>query len=223
MEEGMSCHSLTKKSIRDFMVLAFVAVSGALFAEEDDHYIQSDDYFISKEPYKPTVDVRPACQNENSASAETKNEANSCRLATGTMCGPKTTGRHALQPSRTEARNRRDRSGCDGRWRSISRPENKEEARTSSWFMAKITDLSDSTRATDGFGRLQGRSESDTGCHRKMPFLTAQSHERMMLTASPPSGGDAAVCLEDSRRAQNTHLRENNDIKKTLRLVILFI
>jgi hypothetical protein len=94
----MSCHSLTKK----IRVLHGAVVRCGIrraFREEDDHYIQSDDYFISKEPYKtqPWMYVQLA-KMKTPASAETRTRPNSCRLATGTMCGPKTTGRHALQP-----------------------------------------------------------------------------------------------------------------------------
>jgi hypothetical protein len=82
--------------------------------------------------------------------------------------------------------------------------------------MAKITDLSDMYK---GYLTVRAATRSIRkryGCHRKMTLPDGQSHERMMLTASPPSGGDAASLPRDSRRAQNTHLRENKLTYKKL-------
>lgn len=141
----MSCHSLTKRVLVFFMVLSFVAVAGALFAEEDDHYIQSDDYFISKEPYKTqTWMYVQLAKMKTPASAETKNEAEFMQVTDGNDVWTKNFWQTRIA---TKADLKLgavvivlDATGDEGVYRA---PENKEEARTSSWFIAKITDLSD--------------------------------------------------------------------------------
>lgn len=141
----MSRYYFVKIVLVSVVLLSFVAVSGALFAEEDDHYIQSDDYFISKEPYKtqPWIYVQLA-KMKTPASAASKNEAEFMQVGDGSDVWTKNYWRTRIA---TKADLKLgavvivlDATGDGEVYRA---PENKEEARTSSWFMAKITDLSD--------------------------------------------------------------------------------
>ncbi len=141
----MSRFHLLKKTLVIVALLSFVAVSGALFAEEDDHFIQSDDYFISKEPYKTQAWIYVhLAKMKTPATAETKNEAEFMQVGDGSELWTK----NYWQTRMATKDDLRlgvvvivlDSQGDEGVYRA---PENKEEARTSSWFIAKITDLSD--------------------------------------------------------------------------------
>jgi hypothetical protein len=144
-EDAMSRVDSFKKTLVLVTLFAFVAVSGALFAEEDEHYIQPDDYFISKEPYKTQAWMYvQLAKMKTPATAETKSEAEFMQVGDGSELWTKNYWQTRMA---TQADLKLgavvimlDAQGDGGVYRA---PENKDEARTSSWFMAKITDLSD--------------------------------------------------------------------------------
>lgn len=141
----MTRFSLSKTFLVSVMLLSFIAVSGALFAEEDDHYIQSDDYFISKESFKTQAWIYVhLAKMKTPPSVETKNEAEFMRVDDGSEMW---TGNYWRTRMASKADLKIgtiviliDLQGEGGIYRA---PEDKEQARTNSWFMAKITDVSD--------------------------------------------------------------------------------
>ncbi len=141
----MSRINFFNKFIMLVTLLSFITVSGALFAEEDEHYIQWDDYFISKEPYKTQAWMYVKLSKmKTPATVETKNEAEFMQVGDGSEMWTKNYWQTRIA---TKADLKLgvvvimlDAQGDEGVYRA---PENKEEARTNSWFIAKITDLSD--------------------------------------------------------------------------------
>jgi len=125
--------------------MALVLSGKALLAEEDDHYIQPDDYFISKEAFKAQSWIYVyLAKMATPASVKTKNEAEFLQV----MDGKKTWTKN-YWPTRIAAEADLkigveviilEVAGEEDIYRA---PNSKEEARTTSWFMAKITDISD--------------------------------------------------------------------------------
>ncbi len=119
--------------------------SFTLVAEEDEHFIQTDDFFISREAFKNQdyiyVNLAKLTQEPTK---ETKQEGQFMQVVDGKTVWTKNyyetrvatpedlkIGTIVIVAEITDS---------DEVYRA---PENKDEARTCSWFMAKITDVSD--------------------------------------------------------------------------------
>ncbi|MBW0435012.1 hypothetical protein [Leptospira yasudae] len=126
------------------LVFSIALLPSILFAEEDAHYIQPDDFFITKEEFKnqPWIHVHLAKQL-TAPSSKTKNEAEFLQVHDGNKVWTKFF-------YATEIAKQSDLKignivimadlGTEDGYRA---PESKDEARTCSWFIAKITDVSD--------------------------------------------------------------------------------
>ncbi|MGL4369834.1 MAG: DUF4199 domain-containing protein [Spirochaetota bacterium] len=138
-----------KKGIGSAVAMFFFAgiISAAVpaCAEEDDHYIQPDDYFISKDAFKDQDYINVALAKMKEApKKETKSEAKFMQIADGKELWTK----NYWKTRKADKADLKlgvvvimlDAQGEEGDYRA---PENKEDARTTSWFIAKITDLSD--------------------------------------------------------------------------------
>lgn len=128
-------------------VLTFIVITlGApLLAQEDDeHFILDDEYFVSAEKFSLPWKYVYLAKMMAPATKETKNEAQFMMVASGDEIWTKFYYRTrklaegeikvGLEVICCEA------SDDEGVYRS---PENKDEARSNAWFMAKITDVSD--------------------------------------------------------------------------------
>ncbi len=139
----------TRKSARVIlMFILFTAViftTHLLFAEDDDHFIQPDDYFISKEDFKsqPWIYVALA-KMKTPPTATTKSEAEFMQVTDGKDVWTKYYWSTRIAASEELKIGTVvimiDLPGDESIYRA---PENKDEARQTSWFMAKITDMSD--------------------------------------------------------------------------------
>jgi outer membrane protein OmpA-like peptidoglycan-associated protein len=135
-----------KQIVRLMLVLAMVAISSAaVFANEDDHYIQSNDYFISDKPLEGNDWIYVwLAKMVTAPSAATKGEGEFFKISDGnkvwtrhfwkTAVGTKSDLRVGNQIICYEGRQMVD---------VYSVPESKESARGNAWFMAKIVDTSD--------------------------------------------------------------------------------
>ncbi|PJZ52839.1 hypothetical protein [Leptospira adleri] len=138
-----------KNKFRSMTAILVLALSlsifpSLLFAEEDAHYIQPDDFFITKEEFKTQswIHVHLAKQL-TPPSAKTKNEAEFLQVHDGNKVWTKFF-------YATEIAKQNDLKigaivimadlGTEDGYRA---PESKEEARTCQWFIAKVTDVSD--------------------------------------------------------------------------------
>ncbi len=138
-----------KKQYRLFQAAAAIVLfmsvfSTGLLAEEDDHFIQPDDYFITREEYKDQTYIHVYIAKEiTPANAKTKGEGQFLQVTDGKKLWTK-------YFYATRIANEKDLKlgtniimldmGTEDGYRP---PQSKEEARTASWFMAKITDVSD--------------------------------------------------------------------------------
>lgn len=126
------------------MLIAFVLVIPA-YAAEDKHYIQADDYFITDEEFtsQEWIYVHLA-KMKTPATAETKNEAEFMKVKDGNDVWTK----NFWQTRIATADDLKlgtvviilDLQGDKG---TYSAPRTKDDARQGTWFMAKITDVSD--------------------------------------------------------------------------------
>jgi len=122
----------------------FITLSAPGFAEDDDQYIQDDHYFIASEKFTQGYISVSLATMKTPATVETKNEAEFTKINSGedvwtkfyykTRILKKEEIKKGLEVIIFEGRN------DDGVYCA---PENKDEALNNSWFMAKITDLSD--------------------------------------------------------------------------------
>lgn len=136
---------------KSLIAVLFLAVFSLVFlfssapaSAEDDHYIDDEHYFISKEKLAGAWMNVTLSTMKTPASIETKNEAEFLTVADGeeiwtkffwkTRILQKNEIKKGLEVIAFEGRN------DDGVY---CMPENKDEALNGSWFMAKITDLSD--------------------------------------------------------------------------------
>ncbi|PJZ71383.1 hypothetical protein CH373_02470 [Leptospira perolatii] len=135
------------KKTRIFLVVCFILSIlpfSTIFAEEDAHYIQPDDFFITKEEFKvqPWIHVYIAKQT-TPPSAKTKNEGEFLQVVDGKKVWTKFYySTHKAVESELKIGTvviMADLSAEDG----YRPPNDKEEARTCGWFIAKITDVSD--------------------------------------------------------------------------------
>lgn len=131
------------------ILLAICAVAFAFmlvpaFADDDAHFIQADDYFISNDVLKQGYIRVELAKMKTPATAQTKNEAEFLKVADGDELWTKNYWSTRIA-TKEELKIglvviALDVCGDQDVYRA---PENKEEARTSPWFMAKITDVSD--------------------------------------------------------------------------------
>ena len=128
-------------------ILAFIVITLCipLFAQEDDdHFIQDDEYFVSAEKFTLPWKYVYLAKMMAPATKETKNEARFMMVASGEELWTKfyfksrklaeSEIKVGLEVIILEA------GDDEGVYRA---PENKDEARSNNWFMAKITDVSD--------------------------------------------------------------------------------
>ncbi|MGQ9842729.1 MAG: hypothetical protein ACUVRK_04110 [Spirochaetota bacterium] len=115
-----------------------------LFARDDEHFIQDDDYFVSKQQYKQGWIYVELAKMVQPAKPETKNEAQFMTLREGeelwTKYFWKTTVATVAECKVGTIVICFDDNVKDNVYYA---PENKDCARSGSWFMAKITDMSD--------------------------------------------------------------------------------
>jgi len=119
-------------------------ISNDVSVQDDDHYIQSDDYFISTEPLKNQEWIYVyLAKMITPPTQKTKGEGEFLKVSDGNKVWTKYyySTRIATQNDlklgvEVIVLDRQD----NGIYRA---PENKDEARNSDWFIAKITDLSD--------------------------------------------------------------------------------
>jgi len=144
-EDTMYTRKLAKLFLMFIMLTAVVFTTHMLFAEDDDHFIQPDDYFISNDDFKSQAWIRVTlAKMKTPPSAATKNEAEFMQVLDGKDIWTKyywstrIAGSEELKIGAVVIM--LDQSGDEGVYRA---PENKDEARQVSWFMAKITDMSD--------------------------------------------------------------------------------
>lgn len=129
-------------------LLSFVIISLCvpLIAQEDEdeHYIPGDEYFVANEKFSLPWKYVYLAKILKPASKETKNEAQFMLVSSGEEMWTKfyyktrkiaeSEIKIGLEVICCEA------SDDEGVYRA---PEDKDEARSANWFMAKITDLSD--------------------------------------------------------------------------------
>ncbi|MFB5652762.1 hypothetical protein ACE5IS_19135 [Leptospira wolffii] len=117
----------------------------ALFAEEDAHYIQPDDFFVSREEYKDQtyINVYIAKELTPASPTKTKGEGEFLQVTDGKKLWTKNfyLTRIATDKDLKIGTNviMFDMGTEDG----YRPPQSKDEARTGNWFLAKITDVSD--------------------------------------------------------------------------------
>ncbi len=122
--------------------LVFIATAPA-FAEDDDHYINSDHYFITKEAFKQGWIYVTLATMKTPATVQTKNEAEFTTIRDGEEIWTKFyyITRIAAQ---TELKIGLQVIACEiGDGEVYRAPANRDEALQNNWFMAKITDVSD--------------------------------------------------------------------------------
>lgn len=127
------------------LVIALIFPAVSVFADEDDHYIQLDDYFISKDAFKDQDWIYVTlAKMTKAATKDTKNEAQFLQIRDGKAVWTKYfwTTRLATQEDLKLGMPviLADIAGDEDIYRA---PDSKDESRSTSWFLAKITDLSD--------------------------------------------------------------------------------
>jgi len=114
-----------------------------LFAEDDDHYINSDHYFITKEKLTQGWIYVTLATLKTAATPQTKNEAEFITVRDGEEIWTKYYYKTRIAKE-NEIKIGLEVIACEIGDGDIYRmPENKDEAFQNSWFMAKITDVSD--------------------------------------------------------------------------------
>ena len=135
---------LFTRGLLSLLVIMLLSIFTVLSAEEDAHYIQDDDYFISQEGFKSNYIYVSLAKMLTPPEAATKNEGEFLRISDGSEVWTKFFWRtRAAQRIDVKVGAQVvcfDASDENGIYRA---PEDKDEARTGSWFMAKITDVSD--------------------------------------------------------------------------------
>jgi hypothetical protein len=135
---------------KPFLIALCLAVSllvpaVSLAAEEDEHFIQSDDFFVSKDNYKDQDWMYVSLAKQLKApAANTKNEGQFMQVADGKSLWTKYYWKtRQAMPEELKLGTvviMFEATDNDGNYRA---PESKEEARSGAWFIAKITDVSD--------------------------------------------------------------------------------
>ena len=136
---------------KSFMAVLFLAVFSFLFlfssapvSAEDEHYIDDEHYFIAKEKLTGAWMYVTLATMKTPATVETKNEAEFLTVNSGeelwTKFYYKTRVLKKDEIKKGVVVISLEAGDEDGAYRA---PENKDEAIGGTWFMAKITDLSD--------------------------------------------------------------------------------
>jgi hypothetical protein len=138
----MKVKLLVSTLILSFLSFAFISTA-PLFADDDEHFIGADHYFIATEKLKQGWMYVTLATMKTPASAQSKNEAEFITVRDGaevwtkfyykTRIAKKEEIKIGLEVIMLEVE-------ADGVYRA---PENKDEAFGNNWFMAKITDVSD--------------------------------------------------------------------------------
>jgi len=128
-----------------FLVVLCGGALPVLAAEEDEQYVATEDFFISTEPFKNQDWIGISLAKQLQApTKETKNEGQFLRTSDGktlwTKYFWKTTPVAAESLKLGDPVVMADLQDENGLYRA---PETRDEAVTSAWFMAKVTDLSD--------------------------------------------------------------------------------
>ncbi|PKA17311.1 hypothetical protein [Leptospira haakeii] len=132
------------KVVSIFALYLSLFATGA-FAEEDDHYIQPDDYFVSREEYNDQtyINVYIAKEMTPASATKTKGEGEFLQVTDGKKYWTKNFYMTRLATDKDLKLGVKVIMFDMGTEDGYRAPESKEEARTGSWFMAKITDTSD--------------------------------------------------------------------------------
>ncbi|TGK07494.1 hypothetical protein EHO59_05170 [Leptospira semungkisensis] len=140
---------MTKQSfgVKAVAILIFLTslFSTEIFAEEDAQFIQPDDFFVTREDFTDQTYINVFLAKEITAASvtKTKGEGEFLQVTNGKKFWTKY---FYLTRLATEKDLKLGMNvimfdmGTDDGYRS---PETKDEARTGSWFMARVTDLSD--------------------------------------------------------------------------------
>ena len=125
-------------------LVSFIFITAApVFADDDDHYISSDHYFITKEKLKQGWIYVTLATLKTPATAQTKNEAEFLTIKDGEELWTKFYYKTRIA-TKEELKIGLEVIAFDMTSDELYRaPENKDEAMGNSWFMAKITDVSD--------------------------------------------------------------------------------
>ena len=132
------------RKIFTIAIVVCFSIPFVLFALDDAHFIQDDDYFVAKEPYKQGWIYVELAKMIQPAKPETKNEAQFMTVSQGEEFWTKYFWKTRIATVAdckvgTVVICFNDNVKDDVYWA----PENKDSARSGSWFMAKITDMSD--------------------------------------------------------------------------------
>jgi hypothetical protein len=135
--------------LKRFMVVLIAVVFSlplqTVFAEDDDHFIQSDDYFISSVPYTNQAWIYVyIAKVVTPPTAKTKGEGQFMQVIDGKKLWTKYFWATRIA-TESDIKIGREVIALDAaNEEDVYRvPENKEEARTARWFMARVTDVSD--------------------------------------------------------------------------------
>lgn len=114
-----------------------------LFAEDDDHYINSDHYFITKQKLTQGWIYVTLATLKTAATPQTKNEAEFITVRDGEEIWTRYYYKTRIAEQK-EIKIGLEVIACEiGDGEVYRMPENKDEALQSGWFMAKVTDVSD--------------------------------------------------------------------------------
>lgn len=118
-------------------------ITSPVLAEEDDHYISSDYYFITKEKFTQGYIYVTLATMKTPATKQTKDQAEFTEISSGNEVWTK-----FYYKTRILAKNEIKTGvviiACNVSDEEAYRaPDSKDEAINTSWFMAKITDVSD--------------------------------------------------------------------------------
>jgi hypothetical protein len=140
---------MIRKLYASIIALGFVAISSMsivpAYAEEDTHFIQPDDYFISSDAYRTQAWISVyLAKMQETPTKETKNEAKFLQVIDGKEVWTKNYYKTVIA-AKSDIKIGTIMIALDvaGEGDVYRAPESKDEARTANWFIAKITDVSD--------------------------------------------------------------------------------
>jgi hypothetical protein len=114
-----------------------------LFADDDDHFINADHYFITKEKFTQGWIYVTLATLKTEATPQTKNEAEFITVRDGEEIWTKFYYKTRIA-DKNEIKRGLEVIICEVNEDDIYRaPQDKDEAFQNNWFMAKITDISD--------------------------------------------------------------------------------
>lgn len=122
---------------------SILVFTSPVFAEDDDHYIDSEHYFITKEKLKQGWIYVSLATMKTPATAQTKNEAEFITVKDGEEVWTKFYYKTRIL-KKEEIKVGVEVIMCEiGEDEAYRAPVEKDEALQATWFMAKITDISD--------------------------------------------------------------------------------